>query len=197
MANPSRRSTAVLAALALAACGRRAGLAAPAPRAAPERAVYGAVFAHVFRGTPPDTVVMAESTVVFYAPALDGAVPEWRRQYAVVPAALPHALAALSGRPVPTAALPLPRPAVVLGAAAMRAMFQGGTDAGWAAFHRRFPRARVRLSVSPVAFSVDGAEAVVYYEYDCGGLCGGGDLAWLARSATGWAVRKIVPFWIS
>jgi hypothetical protein len=86
----------------------------------------------------------------------------------------------------------------VLTGAELHEIFSSGPN-GWTEFHRRYPKQRGYLGLSPVAFSADSLDALVYYEYHCGGLCGRGDAVWLNRSAATdrWRLRKRVMFWIS
>ena len=52
--------------------------------------------------------------------------------------------------------------------------------------------------VTPVAFNKDQSEALVYYEIECGGLCGGGYTLWLKRNGSGaWLVRRQLMHWVS
>ena len=41
-------------------------------------------------------------------------------------------------------------------------------------------------------------DALIHYEYHCGGRCGAGELAWLRRDQAGhWRVQKLRNFWMS
>ena len=144
----------------------------------------------------PDTLVVAESTFTFKVP--QGSVPSWRAAFDEIPAALPAALETRSRDKRTSAGLPLPRPIRIVTDAALREIFAPGVGDGWKEFNRRYPRQRTYYQFSPVAFSTDSLDALVYYEYRCGGRCGGGNAVWLTRrDNVRWQVRKIVTFWIS
>jgi hypothetical protein len=165
-------------------------LQGPAVTAAIFRAVLDSVY-----GVIPDSVVVVDSTLMFRLPARGS---RRGRLFEFIPADLLKSLAAASAQRTPTTRLPLPRPAIVLDAPARTELFRGGVAAGWAQFHRRYPRARLFLGLSPAAFNPDGTQAAVYYEYHCGPRCGAGKLAVLARGADAqWNVRSTVTIWIS
>ena len=184
------------AVLPLAACVRGADVVRPPASAADEAAVYALVLHEIYRGSLPNTVVATDSTLLLRDPG--GGVPWWGQSFDSIPSELPASLVAASARRVPTAALPLPRPVRTLSTAEIRALFRAGPHAGWEQLHRRFPGARLYVALSPVAFGADGSQALVYYEYHCGALCGAGYAAWLIREPTGtWEVRKTIGFWVS
>lgn len=190
------RFLSLFAVLILAACVRGTPGEEWSASAPPEAAVYAAVLTKIYRGPPPDTVVARDSTLVFRVPT--GGVPEWRQEFDSIPAPLTEALAAVSAKLVPTASLPLLNPVRTLSTDERRALFREGPRAGWEEFRRRFPSARLYFALTPVAFSADSAQALVYYDYHCGSLCGGGNAVWLTREPVGeWVVRKTVMFWVS
>jgi hypothetical protein len=169
---------------------------APGQEPAPETGVYAAVLAKIHEGRHPDTVVVAESTLAFRL--YDGFTPALLQRQDSIPAPLIERLMAASVRRTPTAALPLPRPLHVLTKAEFAEIFRGGPGVGWEEFYRRFPVARLYFALSPVVLSADGAQALVYFERHCGGLCGEGTLVWLRRVPGGaWAVRRTRTFWVS
>jgi hypothetical protein len=54
------------------------------------------------------------------------------------------------------------------------------------------------LAITPVAFTDDSAQALVYYEVWCGDLCGGGYELWLVRESDGhWELRQEMAHWVS
>ena len=61
----------------------------------------------------------------------------------------------------------------------------------WDRFHRRFPGAFGRVSLSRVGFSADGNHALVLADYGCGGRCGGTRYYLLQRTAEGWRVVRM------
>lgn len=158
--------------------------------------VYAALLDSIGPKPIPDTLVVGDSSLQFRAPA--GGVVAWRTQFDSIPPDLPRRLEAISQNRVPSRVLGLPRPAKVVTRAELGEIFATGPD-GWIEFYRRYPQQRSYIQLSPVAFSADSLHALVYYEYHCGGRCGGGDAVWLTRksSMSGWHVRQRVRFWVS
>lgn len=178
------------------ACGPTAGPASVAPRVAPERAVYAALIDSVYTRPVRDTLLLGDSTIGFRAPS--GGILTWRTQFDSIPRALPLALDEVSRVTRASATLPLSRPVRIITDAERREIFARGIEVGWVEFYRRYPRQRRYLRFSPVAFSSDSLDAMVYYEYYCGGLCGGGNAVWLTRRDDHtWRVRKVVGLWVS
>src|ERR1051325_5761005 len=70
-------------------------------------------------------------------------------------------------------------------------------EQNWKAFYRQYPDASGLIGVSRVGFNFDAAQAVVYIEIGCGGLCGNGYIAHLQRGMWGWKVQKLEHLWIS
>ena len=113
--------------------------------------------------------------------------------------ALWHRLATLSSTAGRAESLALPPRAWVL--SPMVATAFESHDASWRA---TLARVRLRLSgnhgviaLSPVAFSRDGASALVYHEYRCGSLCGRGAVSFVVRVPGGqWEVRERHLLWI-
>lgn len=161
-----------------------------------EADVYAALLDSLERKPLPDTLLVGDSSLRFRAPT--GGVSSWRGEFNAIPPDLPRRLEAASRKRVPSHLLGLPRPLKVLTRAELAEIFGAG-PAGWIEFHRRYPHQRSYIELSPVAFSTDSLDALVYYEYHCGGRCGGGDAVWLSRTSTasGWHVRKRIPFWVS
>lgn len=188
------RESIFVAAMLLIAC-------APAPRAANPRRdapsrVYAAVIDSVFTRGVPDTLLVAESTLAFRAPS--GGIPAWRAQFDSLPAGLPAALESASAFRQSSDQLPLPRPIRVVTRRELREIFAAGIDAGWKELARRYPRQRQYIQFSPAVFTSGYTDALVYYEYHCGGLCGGGEIVWLQPAGDGrWRVRKILQRWVS
>lgn len=178
----------------LAASGYGGG-SSKTPSAPVASDVYAALLQSI--GKPiPDTLLMAESSLQFTLPT--GATPAWQAQLDSIPPALAKRLAKESQHQVSSLTLALPRPAIVLGRAEFAEIFAQGPR-GWPEFHRRYPKQSGYFGLSPVAFSSDSLDALVYYEYHCGGLCGSGAAAWLHRGTITepWYVRKTLPFWVS
>jgi hypothetical protein len=166
------------------------------PDHAAEAGVYAALVDSLFTRPVPDTLLVAESTLVFRAP--HGGVPEWHAQFDSIPKALPPALETISLVRRSSRSLPLHRPIRLVTRAELREIFVRGRLDSWDEFYRRYPRQRNLLQFSPVAFSTDNRDALVYYEYHCGFECGGGEIVWLVRTERGqWRVRKMVEVWVS
>jgi hypothetical protein len=157
--------------------------------------VYAALLDSVYMDSPvPDTLAIGDSTVV----VVDGLASSRYARADSVPRGLAFALERLSQTRQATASLPFPRPIYVVTKPTEREIFSHGLRGGWIEFHRRYPNQHGLLRVSPVALSADTVDALVYYEYRCGGLCGSGGIAWITRRGTShWHVRKITHVWSS
>jgi hypothetical protein len=82
---------------------------------------------------------------------------------------------------------------------ALRAKIFAGEDptAGWARFHKRFPKAPGLLRVSRVAIDDTEQSALVYVEFACGPECGTGRLIRLARAGDRWQVQSGELVWVA
>ncbi len=161
-----------------------------------EAAVYAALIDSLYQHPLPETLLVSDSTLTICVPR--GGAASWRAQLDSIPSGLPAALETISSAKRSSASLPLPRPVRILTEATLRELFAGGPRRGWEEFARRYPGQRRYSAFSPVAFSSDGGEALVYYEYHCGGRCGAGIVVWLTRRRDGrWGVRKLVGLWVS
>jgi hypothetical protein len=169
----------------------------PAPVAQPnsEVAVLAALLDSWYRNGLPDTLVVWDSTLSFRPPE-NPTNPSWIAQYDSLPRELVVELARISAQRASAARLELPRPVRLLSATEHRQIFREGPR-GWPEFHRRFPSARAYFAFTPVVFGPGGRDALVYFEYHCGGLCGGGNLVWLQSAEQSWRVRQRVEFWVS
>jgi hypothetical protein len=115
-----------------------------------------------------------------------------------VPRELASSLAQASAQKRLTRALRLPAPTRLLSAVELKEISPGNPSEYWNEFHRRYPRAKGYQAFSPIGYSTNGSEALFYHEYYCGGLCGGGNVVWVARDPNGqWKVRKTMNLWIS
>lgn len=198
---PHSRTAPVFASglLALAACAGVVRPTWPSPDGASARdgAVYEALLSACCKAQSGPLLVR-DSTLGFHAP--DGrAVPSFRVRWDSIPHELGPSLDSLSRHRRATRDLPLARELVVLAPADLRAIFSTGDPGmGWNEFYRRWPVQRRYFGFSPVAYSEDGNNALVYMEYHCGPLCASGDAYWLVRDADGrWRVRQRVQFWVS
>lgn len=70
-------------------------------------------------------------------------------------------------------------------------------DQHWADFYEAFPNSRGFFSLSRVGFSDDGTQALVYYEQECGSLCGVGEYVLLQKIEGRWIVIGVKGVWIS
>ena len=181
-------------AILLAACFRSAS---QSPLTRPiVIAVYDAAIDDVYDGKRPDTVLVGDSSLVFLLPTPD-VVPEWRAQFDSFPPHLAAELARRSATQLPSSLLPLPPSTRTITSAELAEIFSREGN-GWTEFYRRYPRQRLWITLSPVAFNRDSTEALLYREYHCGSLCGSGDLMWLERrGGSKWHVRKYLNHWVS
>ncbi len=54
------------------------------------------------------------------------------------------------------------------------------------------------LMVSPIVFTADSSQALVYYEIHCSGFCGGGAAFWFVHDPAGeWTLRRRLGQWNS
>ena len=176
---------------AVAACGagtvgRPAARAGPVlPREIPgaEREIYAVVVAHAFEGGRPDTLLLVSESPAYRDLPADNFL---RHGKAVVPSPLPGRLSVLSagGAPVDVESFPAPARALPTESArSLAAARLGGTKA---------------IAVTPVAFTDDSTQALVYYEVWCGRVCGGGYELWLVRGHDGHlCLRQEMTHWVS
>jgi hypothetical protein len=75
--------------------------------------------------------------------------------------------------------------------------FMSSADYFWQAFYEKFPGAVGTVSLSPVGYSRDGAQAVVYVEHGCGSLCGEGRIVLLRRRLGAWHIVATRQTWVS
>lgn len=177
-------------AIALGACSRATSSDQPSD----DRAVYAAVLMELYDHRLPDTLVAFDSTATFPDPRSDAEYRLWLTRDGGPPLALLDSLATISRDRIPVNRLPLPRPVVAVTASEWRAMFRGNPNEGWAEFHRRYPRARYRIVLSPAAFDAGRRQAAVFVRRGCGPRCGMEALVWLARGARGgWEVKRVMP----
>lgn len=130
--------------------------------------------------------VWIEARSARYAPLGLGAWLPIRRQQDSLPPGLVERLRAVAARPGDARRLPLPREVRIVSPTRSRqlqAQGHGGT---------------VVYALSPVAFSADSTDALVYVERHCGALCGNGRAVWLVRASDGrWTVRGEVLHYAS
>jgi len=68
---------------------------------------------------------------------------------------------------------------------------------GWEGFYRKYPKSSGYWAFSPVGYSNDSLEALVYVDHSCGYLCGTGHLVLLEKENGAWIVKNRVMLWIS
>ncbi|HEX6188542.1 MAG TPA: hypothetical protein VFZ40_10715 [Pyrinomonadaceae bacterium] len=70
-------------------------------------------------------------------------------------------------------------------------------DEAWKVFHARYPKAGSIVNLSRVGFNTKKTQALIYYAYFCGGLCGQGQYILLTKKDDKWVIEKEVMAWIS
>ena len=172
----------IMLAVGVVGCAAR-GAAPPATASTIHAEVYAALVAHAFPSGRPDTILLEEKTVTYRE------IPEGnslRRGKDVVPIPLPSRLTSLSAEPLPVRPEDFPAPVRLLPPTRARQLAAerlGGT---------------MVLAVTPIVFSNDSSQALVYYDGHCGALCGAGYELWLVRSADGrWLLRQDMSHWRS
>ncbi len=174
----------------------------------PEAAVYAALFEHL---APEDgalrTAVLgtraADRDEVFAAASSSESVEEVIRSG--VPEASPALRAAFLGelkKASPLRAHELPARSALkfqlVPQQELDDLFQATpTSAAWDRFHRRFPQASSRMSLSRVVMDPATDTALVYVGSACGRLCGGGWLVFMTRQGGVWLVSREVQLWIA
>jgi hypothetical protein len=191
------RAQTALAAIALVAACRAVDVSTGMPSrelgdARPE--IYRALLDTVFGEHFPQFLVVEDSSLLFryspndHRPARHANVPD---ELLMQLNAVSVTKNALGGLGTPTSWRPVP-------IAQIRSLFHTNPEIGWANFHARYPGAQGWLGVTPIVVNSEGNQAVVYYEWHCGSLCGQGQLALLARDERGrWRVRYLLGYWIS
>ena len=179
-----------------------------------DSAVYAALVDSLFRRGASDTLFVSDSTITFRVPSdanrppirqapwptplMDTIRGAWWRTFDAMPRELMVRLGNVSATREPIASLALPLPVHRLTRTELREIFQLGPFGGWREFDRRYPRARGYSSFTRIVYPSDDRQALVYYEYHCGGLCGGGNLVLLTRGDDrSWHVSKVLMLWIS
>jgi hypothetical protein len=185
-------------------CGLLGGCGPPqVNRAEPQDAkVYAAFFAESAR-PQAETLFVAESTLVLDALGAREPDPEHSQMLGLlkregISTELASSLSQASAQKRLTRGLRLPAPAHVLSAVELKGISPADPREYWNEFYRRYPRARGYQAFSPIGYSTSGWEALFYHEYYCGGLCGAGNVVWVARDSNGhWKVRKTINLWIA
>ena len=79
----------------------------------------------------------------------------------------------------------------------VKRLFHDSIEGGWDLFHAKYPRATSINTLSRVGFNKDRTEALVYWTYSCGGLCGQGQYVLLGKRDGHWKIEKESMTWIS
>ncbi len=173
------------------------GTSASSPRNAPARAPSAAVYARIldsiFVGRLPDTIVVRDSTLVF-AGAGPLTVESFQREYDAFPSDLVARLIEISSPRRSAESLGIRvRPIRFFTSEDRANILLNNPNDFWMHFRERFADASGLLTFSPVAFSTDGTQALLYYDYACGGRCGNSDLVWLSPGSNKrWQIRKVL-----
>jgi hypothetical protein len=85
----------------------------------------------------------------------------------------------------------------IVGSERLKQIFDKSKLSLWANFHREFPGATGVLAFSRAGFDERSGQALIFYSFSCGVLCGTGNLVLLQRDLTGWHVVNSVMVWIS
>jgi hypothetical protein len=117
---------------------------------------------------------------------------EWLRQFDGVPEALRRA--ASQKKPTKTSKLDpswFPAKTRFVSEREIQEIFAAGDLARWETFQQKY-RSQGWLAFSEVLTTLDGLDALIYYEAACGGLCGESGYAWLRRdpNTSRWSVKK-------
>lgn len=75
--------------------------------------------------------------------------------------------------------------------------FKGSNGGGWKKFHETYPDSDGYAGFSRVGFNGKKDNAIVYFEYSCGGLCGSGYYLTLNKKKGHWEVSSRKMVWVS
>ena len=164
--------------------------AAVLSQASTEAALYAPLFGASFHAKPAVSFVVQDTSVAMAT--LGGSSPDWLKQFDDVPMALRRA----ASRPEPTRVgrlnpKSLPTGVRMAPAQATRTVMAHRTSEAWEVFKRQY-NADGWLAFSYPVLTPAGLDALVYYEAECGGLCGETGYAWLHRDSaqSGWTLKK-------
>lgn len=76
-------------------------------------------------------------------------------------------------------------------------MFNRDLEEGWKLFHTKYRSASSIDTLSRVGFNKEKTQAIIYYGYVCGPLCGQGQYILLMKTDNKWTVAKEHMTWIS
>ncbi len=67
----------------------------------------------------------------------------------------------------------------------------------WNGFYQEYPNSRGFVEISGPVFNAQRSEALLYVDYNCGGLCGWGSFYHLRRDTVGWRIAHEYMVFIS
>jgi hypothetical protein len=79
----------------------------------------------------------------------------------------------------------------------LKALPRTDAEKYWNEFYRRYPRSSGLIAFSAIGYSADGSIAVLMVDRGCGGLCGGGYIVSVRRSAGRWRIANIQGTWVA
>ena len=90
-------------------------------------------------------------------------------------------------------------PAIVLSDQELDALAKRNALPGrfWLEFFRQYPNTQGVITFSRVGFNSAMDQAFVYFENNCGGLCGVGEYCLLVKQNGSWQIKKQKEAWIS
>lgn len=68
---------------------------------------------------------------------------------------------------------------------------------GWKRFHELFQHSGGFLSATRTVLSSDGTHALIYIEYGCASLCGGGRVYYMTQKDSSWKIEQSYRVWDS
>jgi hypothetical protein len=156
--------------------------------ASADSAVYAAFLATLNRNPRNDTLHVDETSKVFVKlPA----------EYDTTAPGLNAALAKVSKNPRPSTSLHLPPPVRVMPPAVVIALDNAGVIGSLGAVEGKPEGITGLWSFTPVAYSIDGNDAMFSYTQLCGRRCGEDVVVWARKNAAGkWEVRRTVTLTI-
>jgi hypothetical protein len=64
-------------------------------------------------------------------------------------------------------------------------------------FHRLYPKSQGFMTLSRIGFNPKKSQALLYIGNLCGGLCGSGQFALLAKEGKSWKIQNVATVWVS
>lgn len=166
---------------------------------ADEYAVYAALFAEKGNDKQGTQIVLEEATVVndSFAGRMDQRSLEKLFGLPSIKDAIDDFIKKNRKSSVLTDQFKLKATIVLITNSDVKRMFHDSIDGGWDLFHAKYPNATSINTLSRVGFNKDRTDALVYYTYSCGGLCGQGQYVLLGKHDGQWKIEKESMTWIS